>query len=330
MTAHQDIPEASDARSFDNIDDAAAALSNLLGDDLEQDDDAPEQGDETDEIDADEAPEGDEGEEQDGSDEPDEPAIDPPVSLNAEAKAVFAQLPPEAQRVWAATEATRNAQVQEVTTKAANAQREAQAHAARATAEAQKHFAQQLMQVASAYAPQPPSEDLIEQNPTAYLQAKARYEARLAQHNQFVQQVVSIDGQASEALQAQERQWAEQEQRKLAATLPEWNDPAQREALVASLTQIGAELGYSPELMHQAGADDILALKKASEWKAKAAKYDAIQARKMQGVRAAKTAKPGTAQAKGAAKARTEQEARSRLRQSGDIKDAVAALQARF
>lgn len=68
----------------------AAALESELGDfipDLE-DDEEPE-GEEGDEYEADDDLEG----EDDDSEEPGEPAIPPPVSLNAEEKEVFAQLP---------------------------------------------------------------------------------------------------------------------------------------------------------------------------------------------------------------------------------------------
>src|SRR5580765_689943 len=71
-------------------------------------------------------------------------AIAPPPSLNAEEKAKFAQLQPEAQRLLAEAETRRNAQVQEATTKASEAQRTAEARAAAADAQAQVVYAQQL------------------------------------------------------------------------------------------------------------------------------------------------------------------------------------------
>jgi hypothetical protein len=84
--------------------------------------------------------------------------------------------------------------------------------------------------------------------------------------------------------------------------------------------------------MAQAGSTDILALKKAAEWKAKALQLDALNAKKMAAVRSAKglpkMARPGVTQGKGAqaatATARREQALESFAEtRSGD---AAAAL----
>src|SRR3546814_15144462 len=74
----------------------------------------------------------------------------------------------------------------------------------------------------------------------------------------------------------------------LTQAIPEWSDPAKRQALLTSLEGIGKDLGYSDEAMTRAGATNIVALKRALDWKAKAEKYDALQSRKMAAVRAAK------------------------------------------
>jgi hypothetical protein len=87
--------------------------------------------------------------------------------------------------------------------------------------------------------------------------------------------------------------------------------------LLTSLGEVGAILGYSNELQGQANATDILALKAAAEWKAKADKFDKLQDTKMVAVRAAKAAprvaKPGTAATRG------EQSARQRSSAWGDV-----------
>jgi hypothetical protein len=65
-------------------------------------------------------------------------------------------------------------------------------------------------------------------------------------------------------------------------------------------------LGYSPELIAQARASDILAMKTAAEWKVKADRWDRANSKKMEKVRAAKTlpktTTPGSAKAPGAAR----------------------------
>jgi hypothetical protein len=78
-------------------------------------------------------------------------------------------------------------------------------------------------------------------------------------------------------------------------------------------------LGYPPELIGQARATDIIAMREVSKLKAKADKYDALMSKKMQGVRAAKdlprVAKPGAAQAPGAARQNQYAKDREALRQ---------------
>ena len=62
-------------------------------------------------------------------------------------------------------------------------------------------------------------------------------------------------------------------------------------------------MGYSPEALRDVSAQDVLALRKAVEWKAKAAKFDALQKSKMEKVRTAKTLpkvnRPGVAPTRG-------------------------------
>lgn len=324
--AHLDDAEA--GGSFDSLDDAAAALSDQIN---EIDGTEPED-DEQEELE-DEPLDGDESEDEaNEEDEPEDksPAIEAPVSLNAEAKAVFAQLPKEAQRVWAETETARNRQVQDATTRAAEAQRTAEAEAARQTVEAKQLFAQQVRLVADAYAPRQPNPADYGDNMQAFSRDNANWQFAAAQHQQLMQQVGAIESEATQATQQQQAQWAQTEARKLAQAIPEWADPAQRSQLLADLNGIGSELGYTPELMAQAGADDILALRTAKGWKDKAGKYDAIMARRMEGVRATKTAKPGAAQPKGSARAQQRSNATTRLRQTGSLDDAAAAISGIF
>jgi hypothetical protein len=325
MTAHSpETAEAADVRSFDTPDDAAAALTdyfNSEGDepeDDELDDDAPE---------ADDADDAEPSDDDADDDEPATPAIEAPASLTADEKATFAQLPPEAQRVWAASETRRNQQVQQATTSAAEAQREAKAAAANAEAQAKATYAEQYRAFVSAYAPQQPDANLAYTNPAEYIAQKAQYDAAIAQHSQLVQQIDALADEAGQHFTAQQQQWQAEQVREL-MKVPEYADPAKRGAFFETLQSVGAELGYSPEVMAEAGAADILALKTAADWKAKAGKWDALQARKMQPVRDAKSTKPGTARPVGAGKARNQMETQQRVRQTGDVKDAARAIAA--
>lgn len=312
--AHPETPEAVDAPAIQSDDDALAALEDYLADEGEDDEsDDPEEGDE---------PEAG-GEDQD--DDADEPAtaIEPPVSLNAEEKAVFAQLPEEAQRAWAASEIRRNAQVQEATTKAAHAQRSAEASAAEAHSKAKAVFAEQLAQFASAYAPQAPDPELARHNPAEYIAQKAQYDAHKAQHDQFVQQVVALGDEASQEI---DQAFIQQRDRELLA-IPEVANEETREAYFGRAFEAAEALGYDRAvLLRDGNATDFKALVAAQGWKDKAAKYDALMAKQMQRVRDARTAKPGAAQPRGSSTARAAEQSARRLKETGSLQDAAAAL----
>ena len=320
MTAHsQEIAEAADVRSFDNTDDAAAALDALFAED-EDDEEQPDPDTEADEVE-------DEGEELDDEqdDEPEIPAIEPPVSLTAEEKARFAQLPTEAQQLLNEVETRRNRDVQQVTTKAAEAQRTAEAAAANAAMEAQRATAEKYHQFVSSYAPQPPDPNLAYTNPQAFIAQQAQYQQQFAQHQEIVQRIDAMKAQADQHFMAQQHEWSRQQVAEL-MKVPEFADPAKRQTFIETLTNVGLELGFDREAMADASAAEILALKRVSEMKVKAEKYDALTSRKMQRVRDAKSTKPNTAQPIGAGKVRNRNETMQRVRASGSVDDAAAAI----
>lgn len=311
--AHPETPEAVDA-PVTSEDDALAALENYLDE---------ENGEEE----SDDAGEGDEPEaaDEDQDDEAGEPetVIDAPVSLNAEEKAVFAQLPLEAQQAWAASETRRNAQVQEATTKAAHAQRNAEASAAEAHSKAKAVFAEQLAHFASAYAPQAPDPELARHNPAEYIAQKAQYDAHKAQHDQFVQQVAALGDEASQEI---DQAFIQQRDRELLA-IPEVANEETREAYFGRAFEAAEALGYDRAvLLRDGNATDFKALVAAQGWKDKAAKYDALMAKQMQRVRDARTAKPGAAQPSGSRTARAAEQSTRRLKETGSLQDAAAAL----
>ena len=303
---------------------AVAAFADYLSN---EDDESPEDGEvsEGEEPDGDKPEDGEEADEdeQDG-DEPEE-VIEAPVSLNADEKAVFAQLPPEAQRAWAASEARRNSQVQTATTKAANAQRAAESHAAEAHSKAKAVFANQLAEFAGHFAPQMPDPELARANPGEYIAQKAHYDVMKAQHDALVQHVTAI---GEEAAQEIDQTFIQQRDRELLA-IPEVANEETREAYFERAFEAAEALGYDRDtLLRDGNATDFKALVCAQGWKDKAAKYDAIMAKQMQRVRNGKTAKPGAAQPTGSRTARALKDATTRLRKTGSDADAIAAFEA--
>lgn len=322
-------PEAAvDAPRSLSMDEAATAFDDLeLGDEAEDEEDSDPEATEADAEQAED--EADEGEEQDDDeDEQAEPAIVPPASLTAEEKADWAQLPPEAQQKIVAIEARRTTEVQKGLETARNAQRESESAAAGRIAEAEKLHAEQLASIAKAYAPQPPDPRLAETNPQAWIAQKARYDAANAQHGEFMQQVTALHDEATkenERIQAEslQAQW-----KQVKDDLPEAADATQWQALMGKLTPLAMELGYPEELLADATPVDIRAIKRASEWKDKAAKWDALQTRKMAGVRShkGKSARPNAAQPTGSGKARASVKAFDRFKSNPSSMAAAAAV----
>ena len=250
--------------------------------------------DDPDDIDLDGEEELEEGEDDD-SDEPDVPAIDPPVSLNAEEKEVFAQLPAEAQQAWAASETRRNQQVQEATTRASEAQRVAEAKAAQANAQAEAQFAEQLKVVVTAFAPAEPDPANFN-DIRQYQHAKANYDYAKAQHDEFAQQVATIGHETPEAKAARI-----QARDQTLLTIPEIADPATRDTFIQSAFSIAAELGYDKaDLAENMDAGDLKALAQAAKWKADSEELARIRAKSKERVRDKstgkfRTIKPGSA-----------------------------------
>lgn len=329
------------ATQYDSgMDEAAAAFGNLGPIDespLDQRkrDDEPDGTDDPVDPDDEEvdtsAQSGDELEEPgEGQDEPEIPAIEPPTSWDAEAKKLFAGLPPEAQRVIADRENQRDKAVNAKASEAAAARKASEA-AANEAAQIAQHYADQLNQYTRAIEPQRPDYSLLATDPQAYAQQAAAYEAATAQRNELAQHAEQASRQA-QALQQQQMKAASEE---FHSTLTQawgekWSDPKQRETTIAELTPIAEALGYAPEVQSEANATDLLALRVAADWKAKADKWDKAIASNMEKVRGAKltpkTQTPGVAQPKGSEQRRGFNDSMTQLKRTGDVRDAAAAF----
>jgi len=319
--AHLETPEAVDAPV--NDDSAAAVMDKYL---------TSEYGEGEEELTGDEPdPEGDEPDSEDldpedadeGGDEP-ETAIEPPVSLNAEEKKAFAAASPEAQQAWAAAETRRNAQVQEATTKASEAQRTADARAANADAVAQQEAAKAILEVLQHYQPVEPQREWFHDDVT-YLTACRQYDNESAQFAQRVQQAVSMEQQASQAV---DQQFAEQREQELASLVPEFANPATRAEWSEKAIGMGRELGFDDTELSALNARGYKALGDVLGWKAKAERFDKAMSNKMQRVREGKTRtlRPGAAQPERSGREATN--AITRLKQTGSDADALAAFTA--
>lgn len=263
-------------------------------------DDAPRE-------DAEDGEQNEEGED----DEPATPAIEAPASLNADEKARFAQLQPEAQRMLADVEQRRNAQVTAATTKAANAQREAEQRAAMADAQAKAVYSQQLRTFAEALAPQMPDPQLAQTDPGQYVARKAQYDAARAQHDQFVQQVEALEAEANTDV---DQAFVAGRDRELMA-IPEVQNEETREGFFTKALKTAETLGLDMSQLKHATAAELKALRTihddqedARKWREHRAAQDAARrhpngqfkpTRQLPPV----TMKPGTTSARGNASA---------------------------
>lgn len=259
--------EAASSPVPQSIEEKAAAFEDYIFDD----DDAPEEEAAPDEGDGDYDFSDEEGGEPDAdeetvdeeSDEQDEPAIEAPVSLNAEEKEVFSQLPPEAQRAWAASETRRNTQVQEATTRASEAQRVAEAKAAQAEREAELRFGEQLREFTANFAPQEPDPARYS-DMQHYQRDKAIYEHQKAQHDALMQQVSVIGVETPE----QKAERIRQRDAEL-MQIPEIANEETRNEFIGKAFAVAEELGYDKsDLAEHMDAGDLRALAQAAKWKA--------------------------------------------------------------
>jgi hypothetical protein len=242
------------------------------------------------------------------------PPIEAPVSWDAEAKAKFAELPRDVQEYVAKREGERERFVQQKSQEAAKARQEVEQAAYQQLAEYDRNVAQQLQQYASQMLPQRPNPALLQTDPMAFYAQQANYEQAAAQQRELQQQAEQYAQQAR-AREAQATQAYHAEQHRIIVeNFPEYADPTTGPELQRKLSAVAKRIGYPDELINQARATDILAMRKVADAFDKADKYDALQKTKMEKVRAARgkppvTTRPGAAQGGDQLRARNAQAA---------------------
>jgi hypothetical protein len=265
------------------------------------------------------------------SEDDDGPAIPPPVSWTAEEKEEFKSLPKALQETLTRREAEREKFVQSKAQEASRARTEVQAQA---VAELATLREQQLAQINALLPPIPdePSSFLQVEDPYSYAAAHEQRKAAIAQHEyaqQVAQAVVQHQAQLEAGLNQQQQQAS---QALLAEKFPEFLDTAKGPELRDKLRSTALALGYSDSQLANTDAVDVLAIKTASEWKAKADKLDALMAKQMARVREGKVppkvSRPGVPQGKGAAENQRYTADRNAMR--GGDKEAASRVFARF
>lgn len=304
--AHQETPEAggdgnpADANPATPFEDIA---KEMLGEDVVEEEEEPAEGELADEA---------EDEPELEAEADDLPPIEAPVSLSAEDKEAFKSWPRDAQELFTKRLGEVEKGLHSKAQEAARARQEVEQAAHQRLAQYDRQVAEQLAQYAQAITPQRPNPALLQHDPQAFYQLQAEYEAGVAQQHQLQQQAQEYAQQAQYREQVAAQHEAQREHQIIAEQFPEYLDPTSGAKLQQELSAVARELGYPPELIQQARATDILAMRKVAELKAKADKYDLAMKKQMERVRQGKgklppVSTPGVSKgAEGSRKSRAE------------------------
>src|SRR3546814_14164812 len=103
-----------------------------------------------------------------------------------------------------------------------------------------------------------PDYSLIASDPELFAQQMAYYKQATAQRDDLAQRSAYARQQAEQA-EAQHREQAMRaEVAILTQAIPEWSDPAKRQALLTNLDGLGQALGYSDEAKTRPGATQLV------------------------------------------------------------------------
>ena len=184
---------------------------------------------------------------------------------------------------------------------------------------------QQMQAPGFAQAPTPPDESLIESDPIGYTQDKARYDKAMQKYQQDMMQMQQTFAVQQQAQQHAQQAYLEREMETLRQVLPEFSDPEKASKTRDSMLKMGTEIyGYQPEEI--SAVMDHRAIRVLND----AIKYQEIMQGKEKAVEKAtkaprrKVVKAGSK--KTASNRNDTRQARSKLKRSGSIQDAMSLI----
>lgn len=287
----------------------------------------PEGDEELPELTEDDVELGEAGDAEEGELEP----IPAPASWTTEEKEEFAKLPRALQDVVTRREGEREKFLQTKSQEAKQASAKIEQAALELLQKTHSGYAEAL-QLLLPEVPVKPSYTLQAQNPLAFAQAMEEHENAVLVRNHIAQELQKAreTGEAQE--QAVKARMAEISQELLQDRFPEFLDPEKGPELRNQLRSTALALGYSDEQLAQTDAQDILAMKQVSEWKAKADKLDTLMKKQMERVRDGKNppkiTRPGAPQGKGLRE--NQRYAADREAMRGGDRDATTRVFSRF
>jgi hypothetical protein len=131
-------------------------------------------------------------------------------------------------------------------------------------AEEREQYQAGLHQYLSQPEPQPPSEELFETDPLAYMKAKDDYRDLLAQRSQAQAELQRVDGERMRDANLQRQEYLQRESEKLTNLIPEWRDETVATKEKQAIREYGVSLGYSAEEMDSIGDARAIALMRKS------------------------------------------------------------------
>ena len=168
--------------------------------------------------------------------------------------------------------------------------------------------------------PTPPSKELFNNDPIAYMEAKLSYDEAKAEHDTKVQQFQQMQKQQEQQQQQQLQAFTQQQAQLLAEKLPDIADPKKGEVIKKGLMEVGQHYGWTQQ-----------ELESVRDYRYILALYDAMRFRKLLEKRGKATSKKqsiapvkaGAKKTPNVGKAKARKQRQDRLRKTGSIDDAV-------
>ena len=184
---------------------------------------------------------------------------------------------------------------------------------------------QQMQTPGFAQAPTPPDEAMLESDPIGYTQDEARYRKALEKYQQDMSQVQHTLAHQQQAQQQAQQAYLEREMETLRQVMPEFADPEKATKTRDSMLRMGTEIyGYQPEEI--SAVMDHRAIRVLND----AIKYQEIMRGKDKAVEKATKAPRGKVVKAGSKKTASNRndsrQARSKLKRSGSIQDAMSLI----
>ena len=168
--------------------------------------------------------------------------------------------------------------------------------------------------------PTPPSKELFNNDPIAYMEAKLSYDEAKAEHDAKVQQFQQMQKQQEQQQQQQLQAFTQQQAKLLAEKLPDIADPKKGEVIKKGLMEVGQHYGWTQQ-----------ELESVRDYRYILVLYDAMRFRKLLEKRGKATSqkqsiapvKAGAKKTPNVGKAKARKQKQDRLRKTGSIDDAV-------